>query len=107
MMVITVIVTSCSNDSKLINKFDNIKELGNENPTLALKMLDSIGSDIRRESEYVQMKYDLLDVRLHDKAYIPAISDIKIKKLVVFLRQMEISRKNKKFTIMKEVSIVT
>lgn len=49
---------------------------------MAMRMLDSMSVTIRTKPDYLQKKYDLLDIRLHDKAYIPAASDLKIKALV-------------------------
>ncbi|MBR6077723.1 MAG: tetratricopeptide repeat protein, partial [Paludibacteraceae bacterium] len=56
----------------------------NVNPDLARNMSDSLVLDVRDASEYVNMKYDLLNVRLADKAYIAAKSDIVVKRLVEY-----------------------
>lgn len=63
---------------------DHIKTVGDENPALALKMLDSIYVDARNASEYAMMKYDLLKIRLEDKSYIPHTSNRVIENLVKY-----------------------
>ena len=82
-MVILSIV-SCGRNNSLTKKMDEIKRIGNDNPQKALLMLDSIGVDIRDASEADIMKFDLLKIRLRDKAYIPATSDISIKGVVSY-----------------------
>ena len=75
--VFSMVLLGCSsNKSDLIQKMEQIKNVGNDNPSLALSMLDSITILVRDESEYVQMKYDLLSLRLHDKADDIPSSDI-------------------------------
>lgn len=81
-----LIIVSCSNDPSL-DKMEHIKRIGNENPKLALSMLDSLELDVRENSEYVQNKYDLLRIRLCDKALIPSTSDIMISKLVKYFKE--------------------
>ena len=61
---------------------ERIKEIGNENPKMALVMLDSLEADIRNESDYAKNKYDLLRIRLNDKAENMPSSDIMIKRLM-------------------------
>lgn len=45
-------------------------------------MLDSLAAGVRGESEYVRNKYELLKIRLCDKAYRPATSDVDIRNLM-------------------------
>lgn len=73
---------SCSSETE--EKLERIKTVGNDNPELALAMLDSLDIQIRDESEYIKMKYDLLKIRLNDKAYHAPISDITIKKCISY-----------------------
>lgn len=80
--IILTMCLSCDNERKLTDKFHQIKRVGNSDPTLALRMLDSMSITVRTETEHIQKAYDLLDVRLHDKAYIPAMSDFKIRMVV-------------------------
>lgn len=55
---------------------------GNSDPVKAIGMLDSIRDEVASSSEYVRMKYLLLDMRLRDKAYIIPQSD-SIAKIVL------------------------
>ena len=79
--IIIMLFVACSSN-ELKERMGEIRTMGNRDPKLALQMLDSIETDIRKSSEYLQKEYDLLSIRLHDKAYIPATSDIKIKELI-------------------------
>lgn len=81
-----ILMISCSEDSSL-EKMEAIKRVGNEDPQLALAMLDSLEIEVRDRSEYIRSKYDLLRIRLNDKAVILHTSDIKIKKLVEFFEK--------------------
>lgn len=65
-----------------MDTLDNIKRVGDSNPDTALLMLDSLAAGIRGESEYVRNKYELLKIRLCDKAYRPATSDVAIRNLM-------------------------
>ena len=84
-MPITSLLISCTNynDSSL-DRMERIKEIGNENPQQALAMLDSIELEIRDKNNYTKNKYDLLRIRLNDKANNPPISDIMIKRLIEY-----------------------
>ena len=81
--IISFLCVSCK-DNSLLSKMDQIKTVGDENPALALKMLDSIYVDARNASEYTIMKYDLLKIRLEDKSYIPHTSNRVIENLVKY-----------------------
>lgn len=82
-ITISFLCISCK-DNSLLSKMDQIKTVGDENPALALKMLDSIYVDARNASEYTIMKYDLLKIRLEDKSYIPHTSNRVIENLVKY-----------------------
>ena len=58
--------------------------IGDENPDKALVMLDSLEIEIREMSEYAKCKYDLLRIRLNDKAYNMPTSDLMIRKLMSY-----------------------
>ena len=79
--VLLVSLLSCGR-SRYIDTLDNIKRVGDSNPDTALLMLDSLAAGIRGESEYVRNKYELLKIRLCDKAYRPATSDVDIRNLM-------------------------
>ena len=78
-----LILASCSKDP-LLDRMKTIQDVGDSNPRQALLMLDSLGVQVRSQSEYVKNKYDLLKIRLNDKAYITHNSDIVIKNLVKY-----------------------
>lgn len=78
-----LILTSCSKDP-LLDRMKTIQDVGDSNPRQALLMLDSMDIQVRSQSEYVKNKYDLLKIRLNDKAYITHNSDIVIKNLVKY-----------------------
>lgn len=85
-ITISFLCISCK-DNSLLSKMDQIKTVGDENPALALKMLDSIYVDARNASEYTIMKYDLLKIRLEDKSYIPHTSNRVIENLVKYFEE--------------------
>ncbi|MGM9713959.1 MAG: tetratricopeptide repeat protein [Prevotella sp.] len=63
---------------------ERIKLIGDENPAIAMSMLDSLQVDIDVEDEHELMNYELLRIRLKDKAYIMHTSDLMIKKIVSY-----------------------
>lgn len=79
--VLLLSLLSCGR-SRYIDTLDNIKRVGDSNPDTALLMLDSLAAGIRGESEYVRNKYELLKIRLCDKAYRLATSDVAIRNLM-------------------------
>lgn len=79
-------LVACSNNHSL-GKLDQIKTIGDRNPDKAIVMLDSLEIGIRDESEYVKHKYDLLRIRLNDKAYKVPTSDIMIKQLMEYFEK--------------------
>lgn len=83
---IILLITSCSKEST-IERMEQIKIIGDENPNKALIMLDSLEIEIRGKSDYAKHKYDLLRVRLNDKADILPNSDIMIKSLIEYFEK--------------------
>ena len=81
---IVLLSAGCDNDASQLARINKIKIVGEENPALALDMLDSLTLHVRKGSEYLQKKCDLLEIRLKDKAYIPVTSDIMVKELVEY-----------------------
>jgi len=79
-------LTSCSKHDSL-NKMERIKAIGDENPQKAISMLDSLEIEIREGDKYVRAKYDLLKIRLNDKANNMPNSDIIIKRLVEYFEK--------------------
>ena len=86
--LILVSFFSCDNNSsKVSNKIDYIKSIGDTNPSLAMSMLDSLDINIRNQPERVIKKFDLLRLRVQDKAYITATSDIAAKQIVTYFEK--------------------
>lgn len=81
-LVLLAITASCGNNKEDIKKLERIKAIGDNNPTLAIKMLDSVSINMQSTSKRIRMKCELLNIRLHDKAFIPATSDTKIMQIV-------------------------
>lgn len=79
-LLIISILYSCDND--LLNKFNHIKHIGDNNPQLAMRMLDSLELEARDGSESIRMNYDMLNIRLKHQNGIHATSDIKINELI-------------------------
>ena len=79
-------LVSCS-DNGLIKRMEQIKTFGNNNPEKALVMLDSLEIEIRSAGDYAKHKYDLLRVRLNDKADHMPSSDIMIKELMAYVEE--------------------
>lgn len=80
---IIIVFTSCSKEN-VLNELEHIKTVGDENPQKALAMLDSLEIKIRESNEYAKAKYDLLRIRLNDKADNIPNSDIAIKRLIEY-----------------------
>ncbi len=78
---------SCSDEQHILEELERIKMIGDENPKKALVMLDSLKIGIREESDYVKNKYDLLQIRLNDKADNIPNSDIMIKNLIGYFEE--------------------
>ena len=70
----------------MLDELERIKGVGDKNPDMALSMLDSLELEIRGENEYVKNKYDLLRIRLNDKAEHMPNSDIMIKNLIAYFK---------------------
>lgn len=81
LLVFTALV-GCGFNNMLRSKMENIKEVGNSNPELAMSMLDSLKYEVSKADEHTKMLYDLLNIRLNDKAYHLATSDIMAKQVV-------------------------
>ena len=79
--LLAVFTTACSKQT-VLDDLEHIKNIGNENPQTALVMLDSLEFEVRESNDYVRSKYDLLRVRLNDKADNSPNSDILIRRLI-------------------------
>ena len=83
---VLTLLSSCSNNENnaLLRKLDDIKTMGDTLPRKAIQCLDSIKPLFVEETEYMQNKLALLEIRLRDKAYIMHTSADTIKKLSSF-----------------------
>lgn len=84
--LLAVLTTACSKQT-VLDDLEHIKNVGNENPRTALVMLDSLEFEIRESNDYVRSKYDLLRIRLNDKADNTPNSDIIIKRLIGYFER--------------------
>lgn len=79
-----VFVLSCNNNRSMTHKIEEIKEVGDSNPTLALTMLDSLDVIIPNQSAAVINQFNLVRLRLQDKAGIVQKSDATVRQLLAF-----------------------
>lgn len=86
LMLSVFVLLACGNRSMLA-KLKTIEKEGNKNPKLAIRMLDSLELQTREHSEYIQMKYDLLRIRLDDMAGNAPVSDIKAKRAAEYFEK--------------------
>lgn len=89
LLLFILFVTACNPNQDLIEGLEKIKIIGNDNPVLAMSQLDSMAPVVVDEPTYVRMKYDLLRIRLQDKANIMPESDKPIKILLNFFNDDE------------------
>ena len=81
------LLLACCKDNSLLKRMEQIKRIRNDQPESAISMLDSLKMEANNASEYDRMKYELLSIRLHDKADILPASDVQIKTLVKYFEQ--------------------
>ena len=82
-----IIVLSCNDNKSLSDKIEEIKEIGNTNPTLALEMLDSLNVIIPNQPTDVMNKFFLVRLRVQDKAAVDPQSDLIAKQLLDYYEQ--------------------
>lgn len=85
--LILFILTSCDNNEKVSDKINEIKKIGDTNPTLALSMLDSLSVSIPNLSEEDMNRFFLVQLRVQDKADIIPQSDLMAKQLLGYYEQ--------------------
>lgn len=71
-------------NGKLLCILNEIKTMGDTLPVVAMEHLDSIRPMFDNETEYMRNKLALLDIRLHDKAYLPHTCDSTIKRICAY-----------------------
>ena len=87
-LFLVIVLSSCvRHDEALLSRLQEIKEVGNVEPKLAMKMLDSLQNEMDKADRYVWNKYELLSIRLQDKAYILSKSAIPIMRLVRYFEK--------------------
>lgn len=84
-LLFALILSACNQDG-LITKIETIKAIGDTAPEKGLLMADSLRLLIEDQSEYIQMKYHLLCIRLNDKAYKTATNDILVRKTLPYFK---------------------
>ena len=88
LLFFVLVLSSCvRHDEALLSRLQEIKEVGNVEPKLAMKMLDSLQNEMDKADRYIWNKYELLSIRLQDKAYIPATTDTPINRLVRYFEK--------------------
>ena len=85
-LIAILLMASCSGKG-ILEKMEQIKTMGNHDPEKALVMLDSLEIEVRSAGDYAKHKYDLLRVRLNDKADHQPSSDIMIKELMAYFEE--------------------
>lgn len=82
--ILSIISCSKSTDTGLLSRLSDIQAMGDSCPLKAILRLDSIKPLFEEESEYARNKMSLLDIRLHDKAFIAHTNDSTIKAVCRF-----------------------
>ena len=84
----SLFLLSCGNrNDALLSDLEAIKREGDSVPETALKKLGHLSGRIKGESEYVQMKYDLLKIRLQDKSDIVPENDKTAKRVYDYFQK--------------------
>ena len=82
---------SCT-DGGIIAKLGRIENVGTDNPTLALRMLDSLDIEVKGGDEYIRMRYELLSIYMNIKQHVFPNSAIKTNNLVAYFDKKGTSR---------------
>lgn len=85
-MVALLTLVSCSSDNhnekELLDSIEKLWVMSDSSVENAVRESAFLGKEIHNSSEEVNMKYDLLNIRLRDKMYVIPTSDDSIKKVV-------------------------
>ncbi|MBR3916604.1 MAG: hypothetical protein IKJ49_05630, partial [Bacteroidaceae bacterium] len=90
--ILSIISCSKSTDTGLLSRLSDIQAMGDSCPLKAILRLDSIKPLFEEESEYARNKMLLLDIRLHDKAFIAHTNDSTIKAVCRFFENQGSAR---------------
>lgn len=82
-----MVFTSCDNHNGVSDKIDQIKKIGDANPTLAMSMLDSLKVFIPNMPDELMNRFFLVQLRIQDKADIIPQSDLMAKQLLGYYVQ--------------------
>lgn len=82
---------SCT-DGGIIAKLGRVENVGTDNPTLALRMLDSLDIEVKGSDEYIRMRYELLSIYMNIKQHVFPNSAIKTNNLVAYFDKNGTSR---------------
>ena len=84
----SLFLLSCGNrNDALLSDMETIKREGDSVPEESLKKLEHFSGRIKGKSEYVQMKYDLLKIRLQDKSDIIPENDKAAKRVYDYFQE--------------------
>lgn len=90
--ILSIISCSKSTDTGLLSRLSDIQAMGDSCPLKAILRLDSIKPLFEEESKYARNKMSLLDIRLHDKAFIAHTNDSTIKAVCRFFENQGSAR---------------
>lgn len=82
-----MVFTSCDNHNGVSDKIDQIKKIGDANPTLAMSMLDSLKVFLPNMPDELMNRFFLVQLRVQDKADIIPQSDLMAKQLLGYYEQ--------------------
>lgn len=74
LLLLSLLFMSCGKND-IISDLEHIKYVGDKDTKLAMCMLDSLSVEIKNNSTYCQMKYELLKMRLQDKSNVVPVSN--------------------------------
>lgn len=74
LLLLSLLFISCGKND-IISDLEHIKYVGDKDTKLAMCMLDSLSVEIKNNSTYCQMKYELLKMRLQDKSNVVPVSN--------------------------------
>lgn len=84
LILLAIALTACSDNQQLLKKMSEIKRIGDDKPELALAMLDSIKNQAIEGDDHTHMTYEMLLLRLNDKANRIPTSDILSNEVVTY-----------------------
>ena len=86
LLALVLALVSCG-DGSLLSEMERVKKCGDTDPVLAARMLDSLALDVEEARKYTRMKYELLKVRLNDRAGVQPTSDKMVRHIVEFFAE--------------------